>query len=512
MTGEQNSPGGISHGDRVLTMLVDPEPTTLVAVTNCADPTMLVSAKVSEGLLSYDFDLNPQPQLATGWTIADDGLGITFHLRQDVKWHDGLPFTSADVAFSIGLLKQVHPRGRSTFANVAEVATPDPFTAIVRLSSPAPFLLTALAGTETPMVPKHRYDGVSPQASPNGAAPVGTGPFVFREWVRGSHAIYDRNPSYWDIPKPYVDRILVRFIEDADEALAAIEDGTIDLAPGTPVPVTKLGRLEASPKLVFETRGYEYTNQVVRLEFNLDHPILGRYEVRRGFAHAIDRQILVAKAWLGYAKVALGPISPDLKLFSAPDLAVPPVDLSEANRWLDAAGFPRDANGFRFQLPLDYVPAGEGYQRTAEFIAQALAEIGVAVEVRAQDFSSYIKRIYTDRDFAFTVGRANNMFDPSVGVQRIYWSQNFRTGVPFSNGSHYASQEADRLLEAAAVEGNPVKRQELFREFQTLVVKDMPDLTLLAPAQITIANKRVHNHTVTADGPNGNLADLRLDP
>ena len=89
----------------------------------------------------------PSPVLATAWDAAPDGKTFTLKLREGVNWHDGKPFTSADVACSILTLKQVHPRGRSTFANVTDVKTPDPYTAVIELSRPAPFLLTALAGT-----------------------------------------------------------------------------------------------------------------------------------------------------------------------------------------------------------------------------------------------------------------------------------------------------------------------------------------------------------------------------
>ncbi len=104
----------------------------------------------------------------------------------------------------------------------------------------------------------------------------------------------------------------------------------------------------------------------------------------------------------------------------------------------------------------------------------------------------------------------NNMFDPTVGVQRVYWSGNIRPGVAFSNGSHYRSREADDLLERAAVETDPNKRFGLFRAFQERVAIDLPDLTLLAPRQITIANTRVSGHTVTADGIAGNLANASV--
>jgi peptide/nickel transport system substrate-binding protein len=493
-----------------LTVLVEPEPPTLVALTNCGDPSMLVSAKITEGLLAYDFDLNPRPQLATAWQVSVDQREFTFSLRRGVRWHDGAPFTSRDVASSIALLREVHGRGRSTFANVAEVRTPDPHTAVIMMSRPAPFLLYAMAASESPITPAHLYDGGSAGANPNGAAPIGTGPFVFREWVRGRHIIYDRNPDYWDHPKPYVDRLVVRFIENTEEKLAAIEAGEIDLAPGTPAPLDLMYRLEANPDLCFITDGYQYTNQVVRLEFNLNHPVLGRHEVRQAIAHALDRRVLVAEAWCGYGEVASTPISPDLKRFHVTDLSVPGFDPEEAEHLLDAAGLHRGADGVRLRLPLDYVPAGDGYRRTAEGVARALAGVGIAAELRSQYFPAYIRRIYSDRDFAFAVSRMNNMFDPTVGVQRIYWSGNIRPGVAFSNGSHYHSLEADDLLERAAVEPDHTKRLRLFRAFQELVIADLPDLTLLAPKQITIATRRVSGHSITADGVAGNLADARV--
>ncbi len=349
-----------------LTMLVEPEPPTLVALTNCGDPSMLVSAKVTEGLLAYDLNLAPLPQLAIAWEVSADYRKFSFRLRQGVRWHDGMPFTSRDVASSVALLRELHGRGRTTFANVSEVLTPDPHTAVIVLSRPAPYLLLALAASESPITPAHLYGRDGAGADANGGAPVGTGPFVFRAWVRGSHVAYERNRDYWDHPKPRVDRLVIRFIEDTEAKLAAIEAGTVDLAPGTPVPLAAMHRLEGNPALRCVTDGYQYTNQVVRLEFNLDHPLVGRQIFRQAVARTLDRQALVAGAWCGYAKVASNPVSPDLEGFHVPGLLAPAFDPQEAERLLDAAGLPRGTDGVRLRLPLDYVPAGDGYRRTAE--------------------------------------------------------------------------------------------------------------------------------------------------
>jgi peptide/nickel transport system substrate-binding protein len=495
-----------------VTVLVDPEPATLVALTDSADPTMAVSAKVTEGLLAYDFDLEPRPQLATAWSVSADARTFTFRLRPGVKWHDGAAFTSADVAFSIRLLKQVHPRGRATFANVSDIETPDSLTAVVKLAKPAPYLIRALAACESPMVPRHIYAGTDPATNPNGVAPIGTGPFRFNGWVKGSRVSFVRNPGYWDAEKPYLDALVVRFIADPLERMSTLASGAIDLAPTSPVSPERLERLMAQPNLRFETNGYQYTNQVLRLEFNLDRPLIGDLRVRRAIARSIDRAGLLDAIWRGQGDLTYGSISPRLKSFYSADVTRQGFDPAGAEQLLDAAGLERGADGVRFRLDLDFVPAGEAYRDTAEYVVTALARIGIAVTLREQSFSSYVRRIYTDRDFDFAVSRANNMFDPTVGVQRLFWSKNFKRGVPFSNGSHYDSPEADALLEAAAIEADPVRRREQFARFQDLIARDLPDLTLLAPRQFTVFNPRVVDHTVTADGVNGNLADAFVTP
>jgi len=140
-----------------------------------------------------------------------------------------------------------------------------------------------------------------------------------------------------------------------------------------------------------------------------------------------------------------------------------------------------------------------------------LGRIGIAVEIRAQDLSAFAKRVYTDRDFHFTYNGHSNLFDPTVGVQRIYWSKNFKKGVPFSNGSHYVNPRVDELLEGAAIENDPVKRKQMFLEFQKIYAQDVPDLSLYSPLYLTIKNKRVHDDSPTADGVEANMSRVWLD-
>ncbi len=489
-----------------LNLLVDPEPPTLLTIAHTAFNSLLVSAKVTEGLLSYDFNLNPKPQLATAWSVSPDGLEYSFTLRRGVKWHDGRDFASADVAYSILTLREVHPRGRATFAAVTEVRTPDPHVAVIVLSKPTPYLLTAFAAAESPIVPRHIYEGSKADQNPANNAPVGTGPYVFKEWVRGSHILYERNPNYWDQPKPYLDRLVVRFIPDLAAKTAAIEAGEIQLAPQTPVALSEIDRIKALPHLAFTSNGYQYINTVERLEFNLERKPFQDLRVRQAFAHAIDRKVVLNTVWYGYGKLTPGPVSPSLTKFYYADLPGYAFDPAKAEKLLDEAGYARGADGIRLRLTHDFMP-GQGGRRAAEYFKQALAKVGIDVTVRAQDFATYVRRVYTERDFDFNYGSMSNSFDPTVGIQRLYWSKSFKRGLPFSNGSGYSNPDADRLLEAAAVEIDPARRYQQFAELQRIVVRDLPDITLIAPEVFTVADRRLADHTVSAEGVVGNLAD-----
>jgi peptide/nickel transport system substrate-binding protein len=495
-----------------LTMALPTEPPTLVSLTTTAQSSVILSAKVTEGLLSYDFDLKPQPQLATAWSMTSDGLQYAFTLRQGVKWHDGQDFTSADVAFSIMLLKQVHPRGQSTFQNLDRVETPDPFTAIFVLNKPAPYLLTALLAAESPIVARHIYapSGDAVAANPNELAPVGTGPFVFKEWVHGSHVIYERNPHYWDEGKPYLDRFIARFMTDASARSIALETGEVDVAGWSPVPLTDVKRLSQLPNLVIETHGNEYQNNLFyRIEFNTENPYFRDVRVRQAIAHALDKRVILMLAFLGYGVIANGPISPNLKAFFDVDLPSIPYDTKKAEALLDEAGFPRGSGGVRFSVHQE-AQAGAAVD-IAQYTKDALRRIGIDVTVRTEDISSYVRRLYTTREFDFSAQGSTQMFDPTVGTQRFYWSRNIHHGVPYSNGAAYANPDADRALEAAAIEVDPAKRRQDFNRFQEIINTDVPAIGLVAQSQITIAQKRVVNHTITADGVSANYADVYLN-
>lgn len=496
--GEAGKRGG------TITVVAHPEPPNLVGVTSGS--AVLFYGKATEGLLEYEFDLTPRGQLAESWEVSEDGLRYTFNLRKGVKWHDGVAFTSADVAWSIDALKQYHPRGRSTFANVTSIETPDEHTVVLVLEEPAPYMLRAFGATESPIVARHIYEGTDPATNPNINAPIGTGPFKFKEWVRGSHIIYERNPEYWGDPRPYVDTLIFKFIPDGQSRTIALETGEGDIAYRTTIPASQLERLEEIETLGFETRGYSYINNIFKLELNLDNPHFADLRVRQALSHAIDRQALIKIVLYGYGEECASPISPFVTEYYDPTPSPYPYDLAAAEKLLDEAGLPKGSDGTRFSFVLDVNPYVPDAQRFGEYFRAVFSRIGVNVEVRLQDAAGFTSRVYTDRNFDCALQTLSNLFDPTVGVQRLYWSQNFKPGVPFSNAMNYSNPRVDELLEGASVEVDTAKRKEMFLEFQKIVAEEVPSINLATVPYVTVYNKRVKDHTMSAEGIDGSLA------
>ena len=238
-----------------LVLIVQPEPPSLASYLSTSGPIGMVTSKIYDGLLEYDTELQPQPSLAESWEVSPDGKTITFKLRQGVTFHDGEPLTSADVRFSImNAAKVTHPRGPNTFAAVTDVKTPDDHTVTLVLSEPAPYMLMAFSGYETPILPEHVFGEGDLRAHPNANKPVGSGPFKFTEWKKGQYIRLDRNPDYWKEGRPYLDRIVARFILDSSTRTAALEKGEAHFAAMGAVPFNDAKKLAAKPNLTVTTR------------------------------------------------------------------------------------------------------------------------------------------------------------------------------------------------------------------------------------------------------------------
>ena len=499
-----------------LVYIVQPEPPSLASFLSTSGPIGLVAPKIYDGLLDYDNDLNIVPALAESYDVSEDGKTVTFKLREGVVWHDGAPFTSADVQFSVmEILKQVHPRGPNSFREVESIDTPDDLTAVFNLANPAPYMLRALSAYESPMVPKHLLEGQDPRNSDLATNPVGTGPFKFVEWQKGQYIRLDKNENYWKEGLPYLDRLVGRFIPDASTRTAAMENEEVMYGAYGAIPNIDAVRLRDTDGFSVTTDGYSMINPMALIEFNTTKPPFDNPALRKAVSIALDREFLIENIWFGYGKPASAALSSNfaatgLYAGDMPNYA-PNANVEAANAMLDAAGIMPDANGVRASATLDLIPYGEDWRRAGEYMKQALSEIGVEVELRYEDVPTWLKRIYADYDFEINVNFFYQLPDPVLGVHRHYGTDQIRQGTHFVNSSRYSNPELDALLAAGAQEANAEARAEIYKKVQEILAEDMPVANLFEMQFLTVYNDKLKDHATSALGAYGSFDQAWID-
>ncbi|MGI9523807.1 MAG: ABC transporter substrate-binding protein [Hyphomicrobiaceae bacterium] len=499
-----------------LVYIVQPEPPSMASYLSTSGPIGLVAPKIYEGLFDYDKDLNIVPSLAESYEVSPDGKTVTFNLQRGVTWHDGNPFTSADVKFTVlEVLKKVHPRGPNSFREVTSIETPDEHTAIFKLANPAPYMLRALSGYESPIVPKHLLEGQDVRSAKLANNPVGTGPFKFVEWKKGQYVRLEKNQNYWKKGLPYLDRLVGRFIPDASTRTAAMENGEVMYGAYGAIPNIDAVRLRDKDGFSVTTDGYAMINPVSLIEFDTTEPPFDSPAIRRAISLALDREFLIKNIWFGYGKPATSALSSN---FSATGLYkdpmpnyVPTAELEAAKAILDEAGFKPDASGVRVKAVLDLIPYGEDWRRAGEYMKQALASIGIALELRYEDVPTWLKRIYHNYDFAMNVNYFYQLPDPVLGVHRHYGTDQIRKGTHFVNSSRYSNPKLDALLAAGAQEADATKRSEIYADIQKILADDMPVVNLFEMQFLTVYNDKLKDHDTSALGAYGSFERAWID-
>lgn len=467
--------------DDVLQAVIVPEPAGWVAGLNISNPAVIVSVNLFDGLITYDDTFRPVPQLAQSWEESPDRKTITFHLRHDVKWHDGHPFTSADVQYSLmEVTKRYHPRGGATFATLEAVDTPDDHTAVFHFTSPVPAVWSALGGYETQILPKHLYAGSQPLTNPLNAHPVGNGPYVFKEWVRGNYVVLERNPDYWDkANQPHFQRIVFRIIPDEGARLTALQAGDLRYAPTDAVSLPDLARLRSDPRFVVSSQVFDGIAPISFLDFNLRRKPFQDVRVRQAIAHAINRDALAKVVWYGLARPAQGPIPSYQTRFFKTGLPQYDYDAARAEALLDAAGFKKGADGIRLRINNLPLPFGNQYVLTAQFIQAQLRHIGVELTLVPTDVPTFNRRVYADYDFDTTINWYAAFADPQLGVTRRYWTRAIKPGSTSSNATGYSTPEMDRAIEGLVSVSDPVARKPFIDQMQLIAQQQVPSVNLL---------------------------------
>ncbi len=484
----------------VLVVAADTEPRNLNPAMVASNGVFFVASKVIEPLAEMAYgEPGLSPRLALGFEGSPDGRSVTFRLRPGVRFHDGRPFTAADVAYSALELWRRHQNlGRVVFKDLEAVDTPDPLTAVFRFASPTPLQLIENAlPALTAVVPRHLYEGTDPLTNPHNQRLVGTGPFRFVEHRPGQFYRLERNPDYWEAPKPHLDGIVYRVLPDRGAIAAALEAGEIHLAAFSAVPLADLARLARLPGIAVIDKGYEGITYQITIEINHRRKELADVRVRRAIAHAIDPSFVVERIFLGYARPATGPIPRFDHRFYTDQVARYPYDPRRAEALLDEAGLPRGPDGVRFKVELLPAPWFEQTRQMGDYLRQALAAVGIEAKLVVKDPAGHQKAVYTDHAFDLAIGSPVYRNDPAISTTILYQG-GLPPGVPFSNQYGWSDPEMDALIERAARTLDPSERAALYRRFQVLAAEHLPIVPVVEFTFLTVASTRVHG---VADNP-----------
>jgi peptide/nickel transport system substrate-binding protein len=473
-----------AEGPLVLVTTLDSDPPTMNTAVSTDIQGLIACSPAYSYLMRLDSEGKPEPDLATEWSVSDDGLRYTFKLRQGVVFHDGAPFTAADVKWTIeNMISKIQPIARNAYLHLVSIETPDDHSVVITFSQAnQPFLSVPYAFG--PILPKHLWEGTDFTQNPHDKAPVGTGPFRFVEYRIGESLRYAKNENYHFEGQPAFDELVFRIIPDAVSRSAAFENGELDTVQGNSVPFTDLARLKALPDVVMKTNSYP--GGAWMSFFNLRTDIYSNKLVRKAIAHAIDRAFIRDNVLPGIAHNMVGPLWPASRL-SNTSLADYALDTDKANALLDEAGYPRGADGTRFPLRLVWQSNFTAVTRMADVITQNLKPVGIQVVLMPNETAVVNQLAHVDGEFDMIIGSYALGPDPDFGTERLYNSKNIRP-VAHTNNSHYKNEIVDKLFDEQRLAPNFEARKAIYDEIQTILWDDIPMFPICAYDLVSFIN------------------------
>ncbi|MFT4075778.1 MAG: ABC transporter substrate-binding protein [Asticcacaulis sp.] len=484
-----------------------PEPHTMFAPGGGGGGPGFTGSKVLERLGRFNKDRTFSPVLAESWVIAPDQKSVTFKLRQGVKWHDGQDFTADDVAWSVqSYWKPFYPQSILDYLDGVDVIGPHDVT--VRFNRPVPQFSLQLLFSFGPnyILPRHLYEGKDVLLNPVNAAPIGTGPWKFVQWTRGSYAEFARNTAYWRPVKSNVDKLIIRWWREASSRAAALETGELDAGFSNPVPLNDVKRLQGNPNL---TVSFEDEGLAISAYFNVKNPIFSDVKVRQALAHAIDKDFIARTVYYGFAKPAISPLLSSNAEYFTTDVPKYDFDPALAASLLDKAGYPVKADGARFKLNLVASGWSEENGKVGAYLKQVFTDLKIDVTLRVPDRPNSLKALYTDYDFDVAYSQGGGTSDDlRPELAQLFTTAGIRKGIVFRNASRYSSPEMDDLIRRITIEIDEAKRKDLIHQFARLAMTDLPLLPVVEWPSHVILNKAVNLNTDAAYKSTDTWADV----
>ncbi|SFT77027.1 ABC transporter substrate-binding protein [Mesorhizobium sp. YR577] len=402
----------------------------------------VVYANVFEGLTRIGSKGEVLPDLAESWTVSDDGKVYTFKLHTGVKFHDGTDFNADDVKFSLDRARAENSTNaqKGLFAAIDTVEVVDPATVKVTLKQPQGSFLYNLGWGDAVIVAPE-------SAETNKEEPIGTGPFKFESWAKGSSIKLVKADGYWGDPV-FLDKAEFRIIPDAAAAIPALLSGDVQAFPNMPLG-DGLPQIQSDPRfkvVIGSTEGETI------LSMNNKKPPFDNLKVRRAISYALDRKAIIDGASNGFGVPIGSHFAPHNPAYV--DLTgTYPHDVAKAKELLKEAGL---ENGFKTTLKLPPPPyARDGGQ----IIASELREIGIDAEIIPLEWADWLKQVFTEKDYDMSIVSHTEPNDIDIYSRKDYYF-------------NYDNPAFDKVIEELNLTSDEAKRKELYGQAQKILADD----------------------------------------
>jgi peptide/nickel transport system substrate-binding protein len=477
-----------AYGD----MLVDSsigEPATLNPLLASDSASFDIIGLVFNGLVRYDKNLRLEGDLAKDWEVSADSKIITFHLKKGILWHDGVEFTSADVKFTYEKFMdpKVMTAYRSQFELVQKLEAPDKYTVKVFYKEAfAPALETWGAA----IVPEHILKGQDINKSPFNRAPVGTGPYKFKNWVTNQKIELESNKDYYE-GEPYIKRYMYRIIPDQSVQFMNLQSGDIDMMTLSPDMYKNIG---SNAGLNADINTYDYQEpRYTYIGYNMENPLFKSKNVRQALSYAINRDDIIKDVLLGMAKPVTGPFIPGTWAYNT---GVKGYDFKpeKAAAMLKNDGWVRNKDGFlykdgrKFSFTIFTNQGNKEREQIATIVQQQLGKLGIEVNIRILAWNILLTQFIDKKKFDALVMAWSLSRDPDCF--EIWHSSKTKEGefnfVGYSNG------EVDALLVKARTTFDIKTRRACYLKIHKIIAEDAPYTFLYTPDALAAVHKRIH--------------------
>lgn len=477
--------GPVDAGARrggTLTVAIANEPPNLDPFHQAGDARTAVTVLMYQGLMFEHASGEARPLLAERMQISPDGLTYTFALRRNVTFHTGQAMTSADVKYSYDYIRNPAngSPGAADFGAIAEIATPDDHTVVIRLSRPNASLPMTLTNRFGCVVPRDTFAAEGARARLSQQS-VGTGPFRLAEFRPQSHIRMARFAQYWEEGQPYLDGILFSVQPNAASLLQALRNRRADIAM-LPRP-QDAEQLRDVPGLAIGTAPSLRQNS---LDLDGNHAQLRDVRVRQAIALSIDKEAVMQASIGGHGTVLGTTVAAMQESWGAPlgELATQRPDLDRARALLAEAG-----HGGGFSLDLVSIIGFEWMDPAAVTIAQQLQRVGIRLNIQRVELGVWLNA-FRSRNMRFTFNDWGTQPDPHI----LYY-RHFRSPPQGADFRNWANADADRLLDRGMETSDPAERKRIYVALQKLMSETVPTILLFSPNLVTVSQARVRNYT-----------------